>query len=277
MDQTDRRIVGLLRQQGRRSNVEIARELGLSEGTVRKRIDRLMANGVLNIRGIVEPAAVGCPTQAVFFLTVEVPQLGTAMQLIREMPEVISLYRITGEYDLLIEAAFDSDPSLTDFITHRLNQVPGIINSKTAHILHVAKQRHEWSVPSRETARILLVDDDPDFVEATRMVLEAEDYEVRTAASGAQALRDMLVAPPDLVIMDIMMDGILDGWDATWRIRNAPQLQRVPILVVSSITSTDYLAMMPTDQDNLIDNFISKPVAPHRLSAEVARLLQRVP
>jgi Lrp/AsnC family transcriptional regulator for asnA, asnC and gidA len=275
MDHIDRQIVALLSQQGRRSNVEIARELGLSEGTVRKRIDRLLANSVLNIRGLVEPAAVGCHTQAVFFLTAEVPQLDAAMQLLRDMPEVVSIYRLTGEYDLLVEAAFGSDGELADFITSRLSRVPGIVSSKTAHVLQVAKQRHEWIVPGRDTARILLVDDDPDFVETSRIVLEAEGYEVRAAANGAQALRDMIVAPPDLVIMDIMMDGILDGWDATWRIRNAPQLQRVPILVVSSITSTDYLAMMPTDQDNLIDNFLSKPVAPQQLSAEIGRLLQR--
>jgi hypothetical protein len=48
----------------------------------------------------------------------------------------------------------------------------------------------------------------------------------------------------------------------------------IPILVVSSITSSDYLGMVPTDDDNLIDGFLSKPVAPQQLLTEVRRLLR---
>jgi DNA-binding response OmpR family regulator len=71
------------------------------------------------------------------------------------------------------------------------------------------------------------------------------------------------------------MDGALDGWDAGWRIRSTPALRSVPVLVVSSILSTDYRALLPTDDDNLIDNFLTKPVAPGELLAEVRRLLER--
>ncbi|MBC7316293.1 MAG: response regulator transcription factor [Chloroflexi bacterium] len=139
----------------------------------------------------------------------------------------------------------------------------------------MAKQPADWVVPLHPTPVILVVDDDPDFVEAVRMVLEREGYEVHSAASGQEALRAMAVTPPDLVILDIMMDGILDGWDASGRIRATPQLRHTPILVVSSITSSDYLSMFPTDEDHLIDNFLSKPVAPDALLAEVRRLLSR--
>jgi len=71
------------------------------------------------------------------------------------------------------------------------------------------------------------------------------------------------------------MEGILDGWDATRRIRSDPRLRDLPVLVVSSITSSDYLGMVPTDDGHLIDNFLSKPVAPSQLLAEVKRLLKR--
>ena len=122
---------------------------------------------------------------------------------------------------------------------------------------------------------ILIVDDDPDFVESTRLVLESAGYETYAASNGRDALRAMVAAPPDLVLLDIMMDGILDGWDASGRIRAHPSLRNTPILVVSSITASDYLSMFPTDDDHLIDNFISKPLAPDRLLAEVRRLLSR--
>ena len=107
------------------------------------------------------------------------------------------------------------------------------------------------------------------------MILARENYELSAASNGDEALKAMIANPPDLVILDIMMDGVLDGWDASWRIRSNPQLHDTPILVVSSITASDYLSMFPTDEDNLIDNFLSKPVAPEKLLAEVERLLER--
>jgi len=72
-----------------------------------------------------------------------------------------------------------------------------------------------------------------------------------------------------------MMEGVLDGWDASWRVRSDKTLRDVPILVVSAITSSDYLSMFPTDDDNMIDGFLSKPVQPQELTNEVNRLLSR--
>ncbi len=70
MDGLDRQIVELLRANGRRSNVEIARTLGVSEGTVRKRVDRLIAEGGLAIRALANPAAAGYGVRALLFLNV---------------------------------------------------------------------------------------------------------------------------------------------------------------------------------------------------------------
>ena len=124
-------------------------------------------------------------------------------------------------------------------------------------------------------AKILVVDDDPDFVEYTRLVLESEGYVVQAAQSGQMALQSMAASIPDLVIMDIMMDGVFDGWDANRRIREDPRLHDTPVLVVSSITASDYLSQFPTDDDNMIANFLSKPVDPGVLKTEVRRLVGR--
>jgi two-component system cell cycle response regulator len=112
-------------------------------------------------------------------------------------------------------------------------------------------------------------------VEVTRLALEARGYHVRTASNGDGAVQALQQETVDLVILDIMMDGVLDGWDASRRIRADGDARDVPILVVSSITSSEYLGMMPTDDDNLIDNFLSKPVDPALLLKEVGRLLRR--
>lgn len=275
MDLLDRQIIELLREDGRRSNVEIARELGVSEGTVRKRVERLVREGTLRVSAVVDPHALGYDVRALILLNVELPRVDAAARRLAQMPEVMGVYVITGGYDVAVEAVFETNEHLMAFLSEKVGRIPGVLGSHTAHILRVAKQPADWVVPLHPRPVILVVDDDPDFVEATRLVLEREGYQVLSAASGAEALKAMTDTPPDLVILDIMMDGILDGWDASGRIRENPQLRRIPILVVSSITSSDYLSMFPTDEDHLIDNFISKPVAPDTLLAEVRRLLSR--
>ncbi len=275
MDHTDRRIVRMLHEDGRRSNVEIARALGVSEGTVRKRIDRLLSSGELEIHGMVAPQAVGLTTRAMIFFTVELPRLERVGRMISEMPEVLSVKWLTGEYDLVVEAAFETDAHLVAFLNDRISRIAGITRTQTAHVLHIDKEWHQWAPPPPPQPTVLIVDDDPDFVEVTRMVLEAEGFVTRAASGGDEALQAMIANPPSLVILDIMMDGVLDGWDASWRIRSNPNIRHTPILVVSSITSSDYLGMFPTDEDHLIDNFISKPIAPDKLLAEVRRLVER--
>ena len=275
MDQTDRQIVEMLRSDGRRSNVEIARELGISEGTVRKRIDRLLSSDILKIVGVVDPTLAGYGTRSVIFLNVELARAEQAASLLADMPEVLSVCWVTGEYDLIVEAVFEADQHLMSFLNDRVSRIPGVLSSKTAHVLRIEKHHAEWALPRPPLPRVLVVDDDPDFLESTRMVLEQEGYEVDTASSGEQALKAMVASTPSLVVLDVMMEGILDGWDASWRIRSHPELHHLPILVVSSITTSDYLNMFPTDEDNLIDNFLSKPVAPETLLAEIGRLLSR--
>jgi len=275
MDAIDRQISELLRENGRRANVDIAREIGISEGTVRKRVERLVSGGVLRIVGLVEPRKIGLGVRALISLQVELARLELASQVLAHMPEVMSVYVVTGEYDLVIEAVFASNEDLMAFLGERVSKIPGIVGSTTAHVLQVLKQAPDWALPGAPKPKILIVDDDPDFVESTRLVLESAGYETYAASNGRDALRAMVAAPPDLVLLDIMMDGILDGWDASGRIRAHPSLRHTPILVVSSITASDYLSMFPTDDDHLIDNFISKPLAPDRLLAEVRRLLSR--
>jgi Lrp/AsnC family transcriptional regulator, regulator for asnA, asnC and gidA len=275
MDHTDRQIVDLLRQDGRRSNVEIARTLGISEGTVRKRIDRLVLGGGLRIVGLTDPATLGYKTRVFILMKVELPHIENVGREMCAAAEVLSVYCVTGEYDIIAEAAFESDKHLMSFLTQRLANLRGVVSSQVNHVPQVLKWSYEWALPQPQAPLILIVDDDPDFAEVTRTVLATEGYRTRTVTNGDAALQAMLPDQPDLVILDIMMEGVLDGWDASWRMRSDPQLRDTPILVVSSITASQYLDMFPTDEDNLVDNFLSKPVDPQRLVAEVKRLVKR--
>lgn len=79
---------------------------------------------------------------------------------------------------------------------------------------------------------------------------------------------------PALVIMDVMMDGLLDGLDASRVIRMDQNLKRIPIIMISSITRSEYADMLPTHESIPIDAFISKPVNPTRLLEEIERLIK---
>lgn len=122
-------------------------------------------------------------------------------------------------------------------------------------------------------AKILVVDDDPDFVEVTSTILKSEGHEVAVANSGKQALASMETAKPDLVVLDVMMSYVLDGLDVTEAMSQDQDLKLIPILMVSSLPSTRYAEMFPTDRYVPIDDWLSKPVAPAELVGHVDKLL----
>jgi len=122
--------------------------------------------------------------------------------------------------------------------------------------------------------RILVVDDDTDLVFAIRIVLKKAGYVVEEAANGAEGLSKMRAHLPDLVLMDVMMANPLDGYYTTQEIAQDPQLRNVPILMMSSITSTKYVSSFPTDQYLQIVEFIVKPVEPSALLAKIKAVLK---
>ena len=124
-------------------------------------------------------------------------------------------------------------------------------------------------------AKILVVDDDPDFVEAMRLTLEANGYTVVSAASGDEGLAKVRSESPALVILDVIMASVLDGLHMSRQMQENPEHKRIPILMVTSIANTDYAALFPTDEYISIDGFLSKPVGPDMLLERVAALLRR--
>jgi CheY-like chemotaxis protein len=123
-------------------------------------------------------------------------------------------------------------------------------------------------------AKVLVVDDDPDFVEITRTILESHGYGVNTAANGDEALKSMRADLPDLVLLDVMMSTVLDGLNLSHVMSEDPALNKVPVVMVSSITDSPSAGMFPTDEYIPIDAWISKPVQPGDLLDKVAQFLK---
>lgn len=124
-------------------------------------------------------------------------------------------------------------------------------------------------------AKILIVDDDPDFVEMTRLILERAGHQVLDATSGDEGFARAKQEKPDLIILDVIMDTVLDGVSTSQRIHDDPELRALPIIMVTSIANTDYAELFPTDEYIHIDAFMSKPITPATLLRQVDRLLAR--
>ena len=109
---------------------------------------------------------------------------------------------------------------------------------------------------------------------ATRLILESAGYDVEEAINGEMALEKMRTDKPDLVLMDVMMANPLDGYHTTQQIADDPQLSRIPILMVSAITTSAYASSFPTNQQLSIREFISKPVEPETLLKKIKRYVR---
>jgi len=130
------------------------------------------------------------------------------------------------------------------------------------------------SVQEEGKGRILVVDDDPDFLSITTRVLTAAGYEPVTAANGVQALAAMRQRRPDLVLLDIMMSTVLDGLSVSEEMQADPELREVPVIMVSSIADTEYAAVFPTNGYVHMDAWISKPIQPDDLLQKIRRCLK---
>ena len=121
--------------------------------------------------------------------------------------------------------------------------------------------------------RIVVIDDDPDFIEYARIVLEAASYDVLAATDAADGLALIRNSAPDLVITDVMMSYTLEGVSVTSEIRADPDLCRLPVIVITAIARTPDADLFPQGARPASDGFLTKPVRPDVLLAAVRNCL----
>ncbi len=146
-DPIDQRIVALLQRNGRMSNSAVARELGISEPSVRRRVNQLISSGRLQIRAVPSPEKAGLELSAVLGLSCSLKQLDEiALRLVtcRELRYVVYT---TGQHDLVCEGFFSSQQHLLEFLTQRIASIPGITRVETSVVLKTAKSSYEWELP----------------------------------------------------------------------------------------------------------------------------------
>ena len=132
---------------------------------------------------------------------------------------------------------------------------------------------------ARSAALIVLVDDDPDFLELQKRILEQRGYRTRCFSAADEALEAMRSEKPDLVLTDLMMSTLDAGFAFARRLKEEPRLADVPLIVITAIGPQRGLDLRPRSPADLAamraDAWFDKPVAPEALLSAIEELLAR--
>lgn len=125
-------------------------------------------------------------------------------------------------------------------------------------------------------ARILIVDDDPVFLESTKVVLESKNYQVITALDGDEGLQKVRDEKPDLVLLDIIMP-TQDGFHVCQQIKNDPQLADIPVIILTSFAQRKGETNIPVSAGLELEaeGYMDKPIAPEELIKSVGEMLKK--
>jgi len=117
-----------------------------------------------------------------------------------------------------------------------------------------------------EKKLILLVDDDPDFVEAVRVIVESGGYDVEVAYDGQEGLEAVAKRKPDLIVLDVMMP-VMNGHEACAKLKGSDDTKDIPVILLTAVadrvTTSTY-----THRDMLeseAEDYMPKPVEPNEL------------
>ena len=130
--------------------------------------------------------------------------------------------------------------------------------------------------------KILIIDDDPDLVEGFKIMLEANGYEVETADNGTEGLEKIKALHPDLIVLDVMMDTITEGFQVSQKLRSPDPRSEykgtssIPILMLSGISKKMDMTFSPEKDEGYlpVDAFVEKPIRLEALLAKVRELLK---
>lgn len=140
IDDIDRQILALLQQNGRTSNAEIARRIGMVPSGVLERIRKLEERGV--IRGYevdVDPRALGFGVLSYIFVRAEKSERPTA-ELLAEIPEVLEIHHIAGEDCYILKTRVADTESLGRLLENKINAIPAVSSTRTTIVLSTIKE-----------------------------------------------------------------------------------------------------------------------------------------
>ena len=153
LDEKDRAIISYLQYDGRIPYTRIADELDITEGSVRRRVKRLMDSGQLQIVGIVEPKEMGWNEAGMIGINVQANLISEVAEEIAQLPEVSYLFQAAGEFDLFAEVYCKDREHFVYFLNEKLQKTPGVTRTQSFLILKMHKLSYRWGesdIPAKD-------------------------------------------------------------------------------------------------------------------------------
>ena len=143
LDSVDRSLVALLQRDGRTSFTTLAKSVGLSEGAVRQRVQRLLRDGTMQIVAVTDPLDVDLARQAMVGIRVngDLHRIADALSALADVHYVVLC---AGSFDLLVEVICRDDEHLLEVINDHIRRIEGIASTETFVYLKLAKQTYAW-------------------------------------------------------------------------------------------------------------------------------------
>ncbi len=142
LDETAKRIIEVLQEDGRRSYAAIGKAVGLSEAAVRQRVQRLLESGVVQVVGVTDPMMLGFHRQAMIGVRTD-GDLNAAADVISEIPGVEYVVITAGSFDLLVEVVAEDDTRLLEILA-AMRAVESVASTETFLYLKLRKQTYAW-------------------------------------------------------------------------------------------------------------------------------------
>ena len=140
MDNLDRRIIELLQVNGRASNARIARDVGVSEGTVRRRLRRLVQSEIIRVVAVPDPGKMGYSTVALIGVQTDPDKIDDVAESLAQLPETQYVSLTTGSFDIFVWVALPDSEQLGNFLRRKVGLTPGIRRTETFVSLAIRKK-----------------------------------------------------------------------------------------------------------------------------------------
>jgi len=144
LDDLDRTILRLLREDGRRSNADIARAASVSQPTVRQRLDRIVAGGAAYVTVRVNPAAIGLPVDALINIKVSGRNVREVGEQIAAMENIAYVGYLIGSWDIQVEAFLRDNDHLFRLVTEEIGTIEGVASIESWMVVRTEKFNFKW-------------------------------------------------------------------------------------------------------------------------------------
>lgn len=140
VDELDRKLIAILRKNSRQTSDALGAQLGVDSSTVRRRIKKLVNQGIVTFYAHPNPAAIGFPVKAIIGLNTESQKMHTILDTLGRREEIRWIYPTTGRFDIIAMCWFASNRAIYDFLENIIGRLKGIRNTETFVCLNAPEE-----------------------------------------------------------------------------------------------------------------------------------------